>query len=195
MKGSRLFRMTDMQQGISVGRTPDGVYIRVVGRGTFQNSQPLRHYALDCIQRGHQQFIVDLGACPVMDSTFLGVLAGIGLRLRRGGSNATQHVNMVNVSNKNAVLIHTLGLDQLLSVQVAADEAAMVPLPSNCHLERLPESDIDHQTKPLDRNETTNLMLNSHENLIAADEHNAPRFEQVTKYLREEASDQDNAEH
>ncbi len=184
----RSLSMTDIQQGISAGCTRDDVYVKVVGRGTFQNSQPLRRFALDCIQRGYQRFVIDIGACSHMDSTFLGILAGIGLRLRRssraaGNQDAT--VRVVNVSDKNLELIRTLGLDRLLVVQTEADNGSPVGVPEGCCLEKLPQTDIDHQTQQLDRDETTNLMIKSHENLIAADSRNKEKFKEVTKYLRQ----------
>jgi hypothetical protein len=49
----------------------------------------------------------------------------------------------------------------------------------------LPDTDIDALAKPLDKKETANLMLDAHNNLMRADEHNAPRFSSVTKFLRD----------
>jgi anti-anti-sigma regulatory factor len=37
------------------------------------------------IRRGHREFVVDLGDCELMDSTFMGTLAGVALRLREIG--------------------------------------------------------------------------------------------------------------
>ncbi len=177
--------MTDLPQGISVGCTGDEVCVLVNGRGSFQNSQPLRRYALDRLERGYQHFTIDIGRCPTMDSTFLGVLAGIGLKLRRSNSPETDQVKVINVSAKNLELIRTLGLDGLLSVHTAEPEADRIGFPAGCQLEKLPESDVDHQSAPLDRDETTSLMISSHDNLIAADKKNEPKFKQVTKYLRQ----------
>ena len=41
----------------------ESVHVRVTGRGTFQNSQPLRLFALKKIDQGLEQFIIDLGTC------------------------------------------------------------------------------------------------------------------------------------
>ena len=91
--------MTALPKGISVGLIRDEVHIRVVGRGTFQNGQPLRRYALEMMERGLRQFIVDLGECDGMDSTFLGVLAGIGLRLNQNGRDGK--IRVANVGARN----------------------------------------------------------------------------------------------
>ncbi len=71
--------MSEAAKGISVNCAGQNVHVRVVGRGTFQNGQPLRRYAQDMLTQGCDQFFVDLNQCQGMDSTFLGVLAGIGL--------------------------------------------------------------------------------------------------------------------
>ena len=164
--------------------TTDEVFVRVVGRGTFQNSQPLRRFAMEMIEKGYRRFTVDVGACPNMDSTFLGVLAGIGLRLRQDGKPAAE-VSVVSVSPRNLDLLQTLGLDRLFTVQTLETNGTPVSWPAGAAVERLPDSDIESLSKPLDKNETTDLMLDAHNSLVRADERNAPRFSGVTKFLRE----------
>ena len=53
--------MAELPKGISVGCLNNRVYARVVGRGTFQNSQPLRQFALEKIDQGQDEFVIDLG--------------------------------------------------------------------------------------------------------------------------------------
>ncbi|MCS7048354.1 MAG: STAS domain-containing protein [Verrucomicrobiae bacterium] len=160
--------------------TADEVWVRVVGRGTFQNSQPLRRFTLDRMQHGYRRFTVDVGDCTGMDSTFLGVLAGVGLRLRQDGRTDAR-VRLVRVGQRNLELLQTLGLDRLLVVvQETPDEPA-----GGLQWEWLPDSDIESLSKPLDKDETTDLMLSAHDNLIQADQRNAPRFQTVTKFLRD----------
>jgi anti-anti-sigma factor len=177
--------MIDSAKGIAVACTDTEVYVRVAGRGTFQNSQPLRRFALEMIERGYRAFTVDIGACPTMDSTFLGVLAGIGLRLRRDGLGEAGQVRMVNVSARNLELMQTLGLDRLFVVRPAGEQAAPHAPPAGAALQVLSESDLDSQTRPLNKSETTSVMLQAHDSLVKADKRNAPKFSQVTKYLRQ----------
>jgi len=176
--------VSDSAKGISVACTADEVFVRVVGRGTFQNSQPLRRFALEMIEKNYRRFTVDVGACPNMDSTFLGVLAGIGLRLRQDGK-PDAHIRIVSVSPRNLELLQTLGLDRLFQVQPLEHDQPATAWPSGVVVERLPDSDIESLAKPLDKNETTDLMLDAHNSLVRADERNAPRFSSVTKFLRE----------
>src|SRR5260221_5584242 len=67
---------------ILVGVTGKAVCIKVRGKGSFQNSPALKEFAREMFERGHRVFVVDLADCPVMDSTFMGTLAGLALRLR-----------------------------------------------------------------------------------------------------------------
>jgi anti-sigma B factor antagonist len=169
-------------KGIWVCQAQDSLFIRVVGRGTFQNSRALRSYVQEALSRGVLRYFVDLGPCQGMDSTFLGVLAGIGLRLRQ---QKTGSIQVVNAAPRNLELLQTLGLDQLFAVSSAAPPVWFgKPAPPDPAFQLLPESDIETLSKPLDRDETADLMLEAHENLQQADGRNAAKFQDLTKMLR-----------
>jgi anti-anti-sigma regulatory factor len=175
--------MAELIKGISVGTGTHEVFVRVVGRGTFQNGQPLRRYALEMIERGHHGFVVDLEHCNGMDSTFLGVLAGIGLRLRHGGRHGK--ISVINASTRSLELLETLGLDRLFGIESTPADSARHRLPEEQDWQRLPDSDISPVGDSLNKNETANLMLDAHESLIRADHRNEPKFKDLTKFLRD----------
>ena len=75
----------------SLGRT---VWLKVNGRGTVQNSPGVKEFVKQMIQRGHRDFVVDLDGCELMDSTFMGTLAGVALRLREIGQGGLRAVNV-----------------------------------------------------------------------------------------------------
>jgi anti-sigma B factor antagonist len=170
--------VVDTPKSISVGRVDDRICIRVVGRGTFQNSQPLRDFARPMIERGQHEFVIDLGQCQGLDSTFLGVLAGIGLRLREAGHGATTRV--IHADARQAELLQTLGLDRLFDIQAGGE-----PLPENGGFHSLPDTEAGPCAHPLTRDEAAELILEAHKNLICADRRNAPRFNQLIQSLRE----------
>jgi len=149
----------------SLGRT---VWLKVNGRGTFQNSPGVKEFVKQMIQRGHRQFVVDLGSCELMDSTFMGTLAGVALRLREIGQGG---LRAVNVNVRNASLLENLGLDQLFSVETghAADAPATL-----------------RQAEPVQEDDAKETVLEAHEALIEADAHNAVKFKDVVDYLRQE---------
>jgi len=170
-------------KGIWVCRSLDRLFIRLVGRGTFQNSRALRGYVQDLLSQGVREIFVDLRGCQGMDSTFLGVLAGIALKLRQNKSGA---IHVVNVGPRNFELLQTLGLDRLLEVSSDLPAAWFSkPVPPDHAFQLLPESDIELLTRPLDKDETADLMLEAHENLQRADGRNVQKFRDLTKMLRD----------
>lgn len=175
-------------KGISVNTNGTEVHVRIVGRGTFQNGQPLRRYATEMLSRGCNQFFVDLNQCQGMDSTFLGVLAGIGLRLTQGGHAGKVHV--LNVSARNIELLQTLGLDRLFDVNLVGRDHTHHAFPSEIGFQMLPDSDLAEAAKGLNKRDTANFMLESHNNLVKADPRNAPKFQDLTKFLRDKVGDQ-----
>jgi anti-sigma B factor antagonist len=171
-------------QGISVSCTEREVVVAVTGRGTFQNSQSLRNFASEMIEGGHHDFIVDLAQCAGMDSTFLGVLAGIGLRLQHANHGGRIHI--INANARNADLLQTLGLDHLFHVASGwEDITSHPPLPAE-KFRQLPDSDPESLSVPLDKTRTATVMLEAHENLIQADKKNEPKFRDITRLLRQD---------
>jgi anti-sigma B factor antagonist len=170
--------MGELSKGISVGCMNNRVYARVVGRGTFQNSQLLRQFAQEKINQGQEEFVIDLGPCQGMDSTFLGVLAGIGLRLRQNGPTASIHI--ININPRNMDLLQTLGLDRLFLIN--ADAPAP---PADADYHPLPGTDITQLKQPLDKDETADLMIEAHSNLVRVNPRNTPKFKELTRFLRE----------
>jgi anti-sigma B factor antagonist len=144
------------------------VWVRVEGNGSSTNSTALRDFAKEMIHRGAREFIVDLCNCPVMDSTFMGTLAGISLWL---GELGECYLSVVNLNERNAESLCSLGLDQLFNVRVSAikNDGQALPLP----LEE-------------DRTARAQTMLEAHEALIKTAPENLPKFKDVIQYLEEE---------
>ena len=154
---------------VLVGSQGKTVWVKVAGRGSFQNSPGVKEFVLKMIQRGHREFVVDLKACELMDSTFMGTLAGVALRLREIGQG---HLRTVNVNERNASLLENLGLDHLFEVNTgnSVDAPATLEAPS----------------EKIDRTDAKENVLSAHEALVAADSANAVKFKDVIDYLRQE---------
>ena len=144
------------------------VWVRVEGNGSSTNSTALRDFAKEMIHRDAREFIVDLCNCPVMDSTFMGTLAGISLWLGELGEGC---LSVVNLNERNAESLCSLGLDQLFNVRVSAikKDGQALPIP----LEE-------------DRTARAQTMLEAHEALIKTAPENLPKFKDVIQYLQEE---------
>jgi anti-sigma B factor antagonist len=178
--------MTEIPKGICVGAAGTEVHVRVMGRGTFQNGQTLRRYAFEMMDRGSGEFFVDLSRCQGMDSTFLGVLAGIGLRLVQTGRAGKVHI--VNVGARNLELLQTLGLDRLFAINTTDNLRTQNPVPADADLQQLPESDLTETARLLSKHDTADLMLEAHDYLIRADQRNLAKFKDLTQFLRKNAT-------
>ncbi len=159
------------QSTIQVGCTAEAVWIRVDGKGSFQNSPGMKDFAREMVNRGYRNFVIDLDHCPVMDSTFMGTMAGIALRLREIGQGG---VAVVNPNERNTDLLCNLGLDQIFDIE-AAEGAEAQPAASRAL-----------RSEEGDKTERARTMLEAHEALVAADRHNETKFKDVLEYLKQD---------
>src|SRR5438477_5086070 len=74
------------------------------------------------VDRGYREFVVDLLDCVMMDSTFMGTMAGLALRLRELGEG---HLRVVHCRARSRQVLSGLGLDQLFNI--SANGAASPP--------------------------------------------------------------------
>src|SRR5688572_14316975 len=101
----------DDSSGVFVASAEGDVFVQVIGRGTYRNAEPVRQFGKEWMEKACRCFYVDLAQCAGMDSTFLGVLAGLGLKLRARGHNGG--LRLFNAGNHNLQSCQSLGLDQL----------------------------------------------------------------------------------
>jgi anti-sigma B factor antagonist len=152
------------------------VVIRVTGRGSYANSVEFKSLADNVADRrgaGNYHFILDLDGCPTMDSTFMGVLASIGLRQKREGRDA---LIVVNANEQSTRLLKTLGLSHFISVRTM--QQADIP--------RLSENSFQCADRTdLSKADRIAHMIEAHEKLCDIEHENNVRFESVLKYLNE----------
>jgi anti-anti-sigma factor len=147
------------------------VWIRVEGRGSLQNSPALKDFCSKLIAGGRGKFIVDLKNCPAMDSTFMGTLAGLAIRLRDNGAG---RLWVVNRNERNTDLLADLGLDPLFSAE---------PLPSE-EAQECTQA-IHHAA---DKASTRKVMHEAHDVCVAVDPRNADKFKDVLEHLKASAA-------
>src|ERR1019366_3535411 len=92
----------------------DPVLVRIEGRASFMNSGSLKEFFAEMARQGKSRLAVYFQHCPSMDSTFLGVLAGAALELRKRVPAGT--LTLVRVGERNLELIRNLGLHRLATV-------------------------------------------------------------------------------
>ncbi|MEI7436318.1 MAG: STAS domain-containing protein [bacterium] len=161
---------TDSQPAsrIEVAVENRNAFVRVIGKGSYKMGPALKNFGLLALEQGCRYFVLDMAVCSGMDSTFMGVVAGLTVRI---GENSGQLV-MVQLSDKNRALLDTLGLAEMIRSDPAAPDATPTePLPAI------------ESTSSIRATET--IMLQAHETLVALHPANAGRFRDVLIYLRE----------
>jgi anti-anti-sigma factor len=149
--------------------------IKITGRATFNLSLDFQTLVTQLQSKGFSCFVIDLAECALMDSTFLGVLAGVGLKMRKNGDAApTGQVTLLNPSARVTELLENLGLLQLFRIaqgKLAAAESLepSAPAPAKPSLEEL-----------------TRTCMEAHETLMAVNPENVARFKDVAKFLAED---------
>ncbi len=149
----------------------DPVLVRVDGRATFQNSGCLREFIARMLAQGKPRLVLDFAGCEGVDSTFLGVLAGAAIEIRRSAPEGS--LVIVRAGTRNLELMRNLGLHRLLTLDSSAGVAGTATFDTALQVRRQSEA------------ESARLVLEAHENLVAADEANRSRFQDVLAILRE----------
>lgn len=149
----------------------DPVLIRIEGRASFVNSSSLKDFFGEMARQGKTRFVLDFHQCTSMDSTFLGVLAGAAMQLRK--ATPAGGLTLVRVGERNLELIRNLGLHRLATVdsgefRMTFDGSPATPLSDE------KKSEI----------ESAKLVLEAHESLVSADSANAAKFQDVLAFLR-----------
>lgn len=152
---------------ILVATQPGVAVVRVIGRATFKVSRDLRDFATTQIANGVRSIVVDLSECVTMDSTFMGVLALVGIQGRD-----RLHLVLVNAGGNNRELLDGIGVSR---VWTYADEPA-------------PDADWTTLCKAAagvadNLGELAPTMLEAHQVLMDLDPANVPKFRDVVELL------------
>src|SRR3712207_4817246 len=105
------------------------------------------------VNRGYREFIVDLENCAMLDSTFMGTMAGVALRLKELGHG---HLHVVHCGKRSRELLSGLGLDQVFDIHSNGATA-----PECQSLERPREVDSAEESRRVQKQD----MLEAHEAL------------------------------
>ena len=162
-----------MQSSILVGVSGPAVWVRVEGKGNFLNSGNLKEFAQEMVNRGYREFIFDLEHCAMMDSTFMGTMAAVALRLKELGQG---HLHVVHCGERSLQLLSGLGLDQIFDIH---SNGATVP---ECQTMKQSAQD----GADAEKNERAETMLEAHEALCEAAPENLSRFKDVLDYLKQD---------
>ena len=165
--------MTPPSTSLSVWVGEHTACVRVTGRANFALSVDFRRLLQHLQDTGHARIALDLSACQLMDSTFLGVLAhAASLRVIKTGERTEPGLELWNPSQRVAELIEDLGVGHLFKIVIR---------------ETQPET---FATAPAataaSREELTRTCLEAHEILMALNPANVPKFKEAAHYFAEE---------
>jgi anti-sigma B factor antagonist len=161
-----------VQSSIQVGVNGPAVWVRVAGRGSFLNSGSLKEFASEMVNRGYREFVFDLQDCAMMDSTFMGTMAGMALRLKELGQG---RLHVIHCGERSRDLLSGLGLDQIFDIQ---SNGAAAP---DCEALK-----GDVEKSEAQKREQAGTMLAAHEALCEAAPENFTRFKDVLEYLKQD---------
>jgi anti-sigma B factor antagonist len=158
---------------VSIGEK--SALIQIGGRANFTSSVDFKTLLDQLLQRGYTCFILDLTECVLMDSTFLGVLAGFGLKLNSPQTDKIDRtIQLFNPNSRITELLENLGVLHLFNVTQGP-----------CHT---PDGAApkDVQTQNANREQVTRTCLEAHKTLMDINPDNIARFKDVAAFLADD---------
>lgn len=147
------------------------VRMKVAGRADFAAGARFRALIEDLCQRGHRRFLFDVSECRQMDSTFLGLMTGLGMRCSREPPGG--FVQLLNPNERILDLLQTLGVAHLFETirGQPLDPASLNALP------------MGPGGGPV---ALTEASLEAHQTLMQVQPANVPKFQDVARFLAED---------
>jgi anti-sigma B factor antagonist len=149
--------------------------IRISGRANFTSSVDFKLLVNELLQKGYIYFVLDLTDCLLMDSTFLGVLAGFGLK--SGVPQTGQPQGAIELFNPNARIIDLLESLGVLHLFKISHGDVQVP-------EKTEEQ--QQECVAAGAEELKKTCLEAHQTLMKLNPENIARFKDVTQFLAED---------
>lgn len=167
--------MGNKNADILVTTLANTVCIKLEGRANFASSVDFKRLVNEQADKGMQRFVVDLSACQIMDSTFLGMMAGLGRKFAADGQQPEERtIQLLNPTERVADLIDNLGVSDLFHI-VDCDEDSGV------------EYDSSYESgEGASKLEMSRGCLEAHQILMDHNPENVAKFKDVAKYFEEE---------
>ncbi len=150
------------------------VCIKIEGRADCTSTLDLKKLITELWERGYTRFIFDLCQCQMMDSTFLGMLAGVALGISNGQIPDEAHrLELLNPCPQLCHVLETLGMAHLFKIIERSE-----PLTDKYE----PLSKMEGST-PL---ELARTCLEAHRTLMSIKPENVAKFKDVAQFLAED---------
>ncbi len=153
----------------------DGLgWVRCEGKGSFMNSPKLKAWGDEELKAGTVHIVVDLETCTGMDSTFMGTMAGLAMRLAKVENGLLE---VASAGSKNKQSLEDLGLSALM--QINPEQPLWVDQEASFR-NSLTEYGLANST------DRTQHVFDAHKTLCDADESNNEQFSTVLDCLEAE---------
>src|SRR5436190_2706465 len=162
---------------MSVAVVEHTAFVKIPGRANFTSSVDFKTLVTELRAQGVDHYVLDLGECVTMDSTFLGVLAGIALRHvdgKRHDDTEKLHSDLLNPNARIADLLDNLGVMNLFTISHQKTPCTAIFEPLN-----------NNGPEPT-REEMSQTCLEAHQLLMKINPDNIPKFKDVTQFLAED---------
>jgi anti-anti-sigma regulatory factor len=169
------------QADIDWGLFPSLAWIRCTGKGNFLASPMVKECAERAMSGGEIHVVVDLEACSGMDSTFMGMLAGLAIKLAKQSTG--QLLQIAGASERNVQSLEDLGLDALMEINPEAAEW-------QGQVNQIRANLVAWRGHDVVAKERSQIVLEAHQILSATSEENARRFETVVQMLEKDLGSQ-----
>lgn len=141
------------------------------------SSPAVKQCAERCLQEGERCVVIDLHSCTGMDSTFMGMLAGLAMRLTKQSDGG--RLEIAGASEKNLASLEDLGLNALMEINPGSAPWLVAVESIRGHLQPWTGASLN----PRERSQE---VLEAHKILSSTNEENAGKFENVVQLLEKE---------
>ena len=161
----------DKNIAYQVHDTPDRCFIRVSDKASYLNCSPVRDFILNRLESGKTSFVVDFEQCKSIDSTFLGILVSLAIKVKSSGS-----LTLVNLRDRNLETVRNLGIHKIALVSTESfgelDETVSI-------------DESGAETKA-----STRLIYEAHKSLMDLNQKNQKLFCDVVKFLEQKKEEE-----
>lgn len=147
------------------------IKVHICGRANFLNCSPLRTFFRKMVEKGNHEFTLDFAHCEGMDSTFLGILAGVAIDTQR--TEPKGEVTLTGLGERNLELVKNLGLQRIVNIVENGIGEVSGSAESLC---------TELQTEE----EKKEMLIGAHEDLVKIDDSNLAKFQDLLTFLKNE---------
>ena len=170
------------ESSISAYHQNEFSWIRCAGKGNFLNSPLLKEWCEREIENGATCLVIDLEDCHGMDSTFMGTMAGLAIKLMKVPDGKLQ---IADPGDRNRQSLQDLGLDVMMQIDPIDTcwRGLVSDIRSKLTVCQPGQEKINQGTHVLD----------AHRKLCEADARNTQKFGTLLDYLEAEVKAKDSS--